>query len=430
MPETPSFAGGSERAERSVTVSQLTERIQSILEGGIPPLWVEGEISNFKPAASGHLYLSLKDEKSQIQAVMFRLHASALRFSVENGLKVLCFGQISVYGPRGQYQLKITHMKPLGVGDLQLAFEQLKNKLAAEGLFEQSRKRPLPFLPRRIGIVTSPTGAAIKDLITVMTRRFPNIEVVLAPVRVQGEGAAAEIASAIARLNELGAIDLLIAGRGGGSIEDLWAFNEEVVARAIAASRIPVVSAVGHEVDFTIADFVADVRAPTPSAAAEIVVPERKALDRDIHQTTQRLANSIERKLRIAKDAITRLSSRTLFVRPRQMVEAHSQRVDDLVATLCAGVRRIFTVKKTQFAATLNRIEPLSPLKTMARGYSVVTLKGANKPIVDASSVKPGDRIDIRFAQGHVTCRVEGTTQTPSKRESIPSPGQSRLPGF
>ncbi|MBI4859862.1 MAG: exodeoxyribonuclease VII large subunit [Candidatus Riflebacteria bacterium] len=419
--------------DQVVTVSRLTAQIQQLLEGNIPPLWVEGEVSNFRPAASGHMYFTLKDDKAQIQAVMFRGHAQALRFTMENGLKVICFGEVTVYAPRGQYQLKLVKLRPAGVGELQLAFEQLKAKLEAEGLFDPSRKRPLPYLPGRIGIVTSPTGAAIRDLITVLTRRFPSIEIVLAPVKVQGEGSAREIADGIARLNALTAeppIDLLIIGRGGGSMEDLWAFNEEVVARAIAGSRLPVISAVGHEVDFTIADFVADLRAPTPSAAAETAVPERSLLLQRVKTLQRRVAGSVSRSVSRAREAIDRLLRRTLFTRPRALIETHSQRVDELTATLVAAVRRTLVVKRTQLLAAANRLEPLSPSKTLMRGYAIVTLKGSGRPLTDAFSLRRGDRIEVRLAQGQITCRVEGPSRESPGPRTGDGPGQERLPGF
>jgi exodeoxyribonuclease VII large subunit len=431
----------ADKNEKALTVGQLTDQIKDLLEGRLPPAWVEGEISNLKAAPSGHLYLTLKDERAQIQAVMFRGNASALRFTPENGMKVLVFGTVTVYPPRGQYQMKLTRMKPSGIGELQLAFEQLKARLAAEGLFDAGRKRPLPYLPRRIGIVTSPIGAAIRDLITVLTRRMPSIEVVLAPVKVQGEGSAAEIAEGIVRLNALGGLDLLIVGRGGGSLEDLWAFNEEIVARAIAASKLPVISAVGHEVDFTIADFVADVRAPTPSAAAELAVPEYIALCNNIKSLSMRVERSLLRKLRLARDAFARILTRSLFRRPRELIEMHAQRVDEMSSTIQSAARRMLAMKEAKFEAALNRLEPLSPLRTLKRGYSLVTRHGTREPLTDTKDLKPGDRLDVRLAQGHVVCRVEGEPGPAPPSNPSSSPGkstkknphhdnQTRLPGF
>ena len=425
--------------ENVLTVSQLTDQIKDLLEGKLPAMWIEGEISNYKPAPSGHMYFTLKDERAQIQAVMFRGSAAQMRFAPQNGMKVLAYGQVTVYPPRGQYQIKLSRMKPAGIGELQLAFEQLKAKLQAEGLFEQARKRPLPYLPRKIGIVTSPSGAAIRDLITVLTRRMPSIHVVLAPVKVQGEGAAAEVAAGIARLNALPDLDLLIVGRGGGSLEDLWAFNEEIVARAIAGSRLPVISAVGHEVDFTIADFVADLRAPTPSAAAEHAVPEFAQLVGQIKSLSQRIERSMLRKARLARDAFARILTRSLFRRPRELMETHAQRIDELVITLCHGVKRTLTLKQQHFVAALNRLEPLSPLRTLKRGYSIVTRHEAGIPVTDAADLKAGDRLDVRLAKGQVTCRVEGDSEgeggkddsgsRPGRKGKVPGQ-QDRLPGF
>ncbi|HXG04019.1 MAG TPA: exodeoxyribonuclease VII large subunit, partial [Candidatus Binatia bacterium] len=266
-------------SQRAVlTVTQLTEQLRRTVEERFPAVWVEGEISNFRLYGSGHAYFTLKDEGAQLRAVMFRTRTRRLRFEPTDGLHVLAFGALEVYPQRGEYQLVVELLEPRGVGALQLAFEQLKQRLGAEGLFDAGRKRPLPRFPRRIGLVTSPDGAALRDMLRIIGRRFAGLSIVLAPCRVQGEGAAEEIAQGLADLNRLGGVDVIIVGRGGGSLEDLWAFNEEVVARAIAASKVPVISAVGHEVDVTIADFVADVRAPTPSAAAEMVAARRDEL--------------------------------------------------------------------------------------------------------------------------------------------------------
>ena len=265
-----------------ITITELTRQIKFSLESSFPRVWVEGEISNFKQHTSGHLYFTLKDEGAQLSALMWRSRVANLTFQPEDGMKVIARGSITVYPPRGNYQLDVDQIQPLGLGELQLAFERLKQKLDAEGLFDAEHKKPIPEFPECIGLVTSETGAALQDIRSVLSRRHPSVEVVLAPVRVQGAGAAEEIADAIKYLNQYGGIDVLIVGRGGGSLEDLWAFNEEVVARAIYASKIPIISAVGHEIDFSIADFVADLRAPTPSAAAELVVRDRTELLEDI----------------------------------------------------------------------------------------------------------------------------------------------------
>src|SRR5579864_4870217 len=263
-------------------VSELTQQIGNLLEGSFPDVWVEGEVSNYRPAQSGHLYFTLKDAQAQIRCICFRDQLRGIKFRPDNGLQVTVRGSLGIYEPRGEYQIYVSHIEPVGLGALQLAFEQLKKKLQEEGLFEHSRKKPLPVLPRCIGIVTSPTGAAIRDILRVLKRRFPNAHVRLYPVKVQGDGAAKEIAAAVNYFTRAKFADVLIVARGGGSLEDLWAFNEEVVARAIFASEIPVITGVGHEADFTIADFVADLRAPTPSAAAELVVSSRQEFERHI----------------------------------------------------------------------------------------------------------------------------------------------------
>ena len=264
--------------KKILTVSELTLEIKHHLEEGFGEIWVEGEISNFRSPSSGHYYFTLKDGKSQIRGVIFRFMGRYLKFEPQDGLAVICRGKISVYEPRGEYQLILDYMEPKGIGALQLAFEQLKEKLEKEGLFDAARKKPLPLLPKKIGIVASPTGAAIRDLLNVIGRRFPNVGILINPVKVQGEGSAQEIASAIYELNTIPEIDVIVVARGGGSLEDLWAFNEEIVARAIDHSSLPVISAVGHEIDFTIADFVADLRAPTPSVAGELVVKDKAEL--------------------------------------------------------------------------------------------------------------------------------------------------------
>jgi exodeoxyribonuclease VII large subunit len=279
------------------TVSDLTTEIRTVLEDSFAGVWVEGELSNFRHHSSGHMYFTLKDQESQIRAVMFRQQNRQLKFRPQDGLAILMYGEISVYEPRGEYQIVGEYMEPRGIGALQLAFEQLKERLQAEGLFDDSRKRPIPMLPGRIGVITSPTGAAIRDILQVLRRRFAGVDVLIYPVTVQGDQAAPEIVEAIRELNRRGGLDVLIVARGGGSIEDLWAFNEEVVARAIAASKIPVISAVGHQVDYTIADFVADLRAPTPSAAAELVVSKTDELAQRLDDLQARMSGAVRSRL-------------------------------------------------------------------------------------------------------------------------------------
>src|SRR5499425_3325488 len=295
-------------ARAVLSISELTRRLQETLEERFPAVWVEGEISNFRLYGSGHAYFTLKDDAAQLRTVLFRNRMRRIRFEPGDGLHVLAFGSLEVYAQRGEYQFVVELLEPRGLGALQLAFEQLKARLGAEGLFAESRKRPLPRFPRRIGIVTSPSGAAVRDMLRVIGRRFAGLSIVIAPARVQGDGAAREIAAAIADLNALGDVDVIIVGRGGGSLEDLWAFNEEVVAREIAGSKIPVISAVGHEVDVTIADFVADVRAPTPSAAAELVVREKQALAETVAELGERLRRAVMRRLQRDGDRVGALT--------------------------------------------------------------------------------------------------------------------------
>ena len=302
--------GKTDKSDRHVfKVSELTRLLRTVLEETFRNIWVEGEISNFTKHTSGHMYFSLKDDQAVLSCVLFRRVNQNLKFKIENGMQVVCFGRLSIYDKRGQYQLYVDKIEPKGVGALQMAFEQLKKKLAGEGLFDDSRKRPIPYLPTRIGVVTSPTGAAIRDILNVVKRRFQNIEVILNPVRVQGDGAEEEVARAIEEFNEYNRsvepdkkVDVLIVGRGGGSLEDLWAFNMEAVARAISSSVIPIISAVGHEIDWTIADFVSDKRAPTPSAAAELVIPKKEDLVLTLDQLTDRLDGSIMDKIASLKE--------------------------------------------------------------------------------------------------------------------------------
>jgi len=321
-------------------VSELTERIGELLEGEFPDAWIEGEVSNCHAAQSGHLYFTLKDARAQIRCVCFRDQARGLKFSPEDGLHITVRGSLGVYEPRGEYQVYVSYIEPVGLGALQLAFEQLKRKLQEEGLFDEERKRELPALPRCIGVVTSPTGAAIRDILRVLKRRFANLRVQLYPVKVQGEGAAQEIAAAVRYFNSARTADVLIVARGGGSLEDLWAFNEEIVARAIAASEIPVITGVGHETDFTVADFVADVRAPTPSAAAEIVVRSRQEFERHIAEHRQRLIDLMRYLLSERRHRLRDAQGHRGFRQLEMLVRRRRQQVDE-ASTLLAGAARL-----------------------------------------------------------------------------------------
>jgi exodeoxyribonuclease VII large subunit len=328
-------------------VSELTARIREILEGAFRDISVEGEVSNFKAAQSGHLYFTLKDASAAIRCVCFREQARALKFRPEDGLHVTVRGSIGVYEPRGEYQIYVSRIEPLGLGALQLAFEQLKKRLEAEGLFASERKKPLPILPQRIGVVTSPTGAAIRDILRVLKRRFPNARVLLYPVKVQGEGAAKEIAEAVGYFNRAKAAEVLIVARGGGSLEDLWAFNEEIVARAIAASQIPVITGVGHETDFTIVDFVADLRAPTPSAAAEIVVRSRQEFERHLAESERRIVQRMRYLLSQWRHRARDLETHRGFRQLEALVRRRRQQVDDHAASLAMVARlRLATARQ------------------------------------------------------------------------------------
>src|SRR3990170_2982525 len=322
-----------------LTVSEITALIKTTLEGSFPDIWIEGEICNFRVPSSGHLYFTLKDNSSQIRAVLFRSAGRALRFVPKDGLHGLCRGRITVYEYRGEYQIIIDYMEPKGLGALLMAFEQLKERLAKEGLFDEVRKRPIPVFPGKIGIVTSPTGAAIRDILKVIDRRFANVKIVIAPAAVQGERAAPEIVEAIGELNKIDGIDVIIVTRGGGGIEDLWPFNEEIVARAIYQSRIPVISAVGHEIDYTIADFVADLRAPTPSAAAELVVKNKEDIQQYIGILHQRLLYAKNAFFEKKRARIVSLSK--MVFSPEREIGRYFQRLDEIETRIRHGIQRI-----------------------------------------------------------------------------------------
>ena len=377
------------------SVSDLTRRIKTHLEGAFKSISVQGELSNCKLHTSGHFYFTLKDEHSQIQGVMWRSRVSGLFFTPEDGMKVIATGNLAVYEVRGVYQIDAVQLKPMGVGELQLAFERLKQKLAAEGLFEASHKKPLPRFPRRIAIVTSPTGAAIRDMVNILGRRFPVAELVLVPVKVQGAGAAPEIASAIRDCNVFGAIDVIIVGRGGGSMEDLWAFNEESVARAIYDSDIPIISAVGHEIDYTIADFVADLRAPTPSAAAELAVPDSAELVeivRNFHYTCRQL---IRDQIAAQRSNIMSLLQSYSFNRPVDMLRQYGQRLDELQRMLGRSAIQELSASGDTLRSLRLRLLSLNPASVLERGYAIV-YRG-NEVVTEGNRLKPRDRVELTF---------------------------------
>ncbi|MEW6510714.1 MAG: exodeoxyribonuclease VII large subunit [Bacteroidota bacterium] len=390
--------------QQPLTVTELTRRIKQTLEGGYPSVLVEGEISNVRRHTSGHLYFTLKDEGAQLSGVMWRSRVSGLRFEPEDGMKVIVAGRISVYEPRGAYQIDAQSMRPLGVGDLQIAFEKLKQKLAAEGLFDEARKKPLPPFPRRIGIITSPTGAVIQDIRNVISRRFPSLEAVLCPVPVQGPGAAKAIATAIDDCNRIGGIDVLIVARGGGSLEDLWAFNEEIVARALSRSLVPVVSAVGHETDFTIADFVADLRAPTPSAAAELVVPDRRELLENVTNSWYRLHDAVLEILNRQRDRIHNLLTSYAFNRPLDLLRQHSQRVDELHRSLLRTVEHGISLTSARYAALGQHLQALDPRRALQRGFAIV--RKAGEVVSSRALLKSRDAVEIEFRDGSVRSTI------------------------
>ena len=440
------------KERRVLTVSALTALVRGVLEENFDQVWVEGEISNLASPQSGHCYFTLKDAGAQLRCVMFRGAARALKFTPRDGMRVLTRGRLTLFEPRGEYQLVAEYLEPQGIGGLQLAFIQLKEKLAKEGLFSELHKREIPKLPRRIGVVTSPTGAAVRDILTVLSRRFANVELLIAPVRVQGEGAAAEIARAIDDLNRVGNLDVMIVGRGGGSLEDLWAFNEEVVARAIHRSQVPIISAVGHEIDFTIADFVADLRAATPSAAAELVVLSKQELSAQLDALCHRLDMA---QLRGQERLSARVASLARSITDPSRILGHlSQRVDSLdarlaretgllleksaerIVTLSARLSRqspTLTLKRSsERLATLSlrmdhalirrldcaaesvrlasgTLNAVSPLATLSRGYAIARKLPERTVVRYSRELEEGDRLELSFAAGGALCRVEST---------------------
>lgn len=396
-----------------LTVADLTDHIKELLEGAFGSVWVAGEISNFSRPQSGHCYLTLKDDRAQLRAVMWRGTAQRVRFDLHDGLHVVCRGSIDVYAPRGSYQLVIQEIQPQGLGPLELALRQLQAKLAAEGLFDPRRKRPLPRFPRRVAVVTSPTGAAIRDFLQVLHRRWSGVEVLVVPVRVQGNGAAAEIAAAIALVDRLAApIDVLVVTRGGGSLEDLWAFNEEAVVRAIHASRIPVVSAIGHEIDVTLADLVADVRALTPSEAAELVAPSADAVQQSLAQLEGRLRAALTGQVFSARARLDALAARRALRKPLETIHRSAQGIDELADRAERAVRQRLARQRMLLERCAAQLASLSPLAVLSRGYSLTECDG--QIVRDAAQLSPGAELSTRFARGRATSRVEGIEAAPA----------------
>ncbi|MBN2578080.1 MAG: exodeoxyribonuclease VII large subunit [Pirellulales bacterium] len=393
---------------RPLTVAELTGQIKDLVEAGFPAVWVAGEVSNFARPQSGHCYLTLKDEQAQLRAVIWRNVAAHVRFELHDGLEVICRGRVEVYAPRGTYQLIIEAIEPRGLGALELALRQLREKLAREGLFDPARKRPLPEFVRQIAVVTSPTGAAIRDFLQVLRRRWRGADVLILPVRVQGDGAAEEIAAAIGVTNRLARpIDVLIVTRGGGSLEDLWAFNEEAVVRAIAASRIPVVSAVGHEIDVTLSDLAADVRALTPSEAAELVAPAAEEFFNVLDQIKKRLTVALRTQAQAARVRLDGVARHTIFRRPFQQVFERARLLDDFSGRLHRVMKTHLQTARQRATAMAARLESLSPLAVLGRGYSLTQRLADGRIVRSAVELSVGEQIATRFAAGRAVSRVE-----------------------
>ncbi len=368
-----------------LTVSELTKDIKLVLENSLGLVWVQGEVSNLRRPTSGHVYFTLKDKTSQIKCVLFRQQASMVRFQLKDGLSTVVYARLSVYERDGNYQLYVNLIEPKGKGSLQLAFEQLKERLAKEGLFDAEHKKSIPFLPKTIGVITSPTGAVIRDILHVLNKRFDNFSVMIYPAKVQGEGAKKDIAEAIEYFNSTQKVDVMIIARGGGSIEDLWAFNEESVARAIYQSEIPIVSAIGHETDFTIADFVSDLRAPTPSRAAELVIPQKEDLYQRIKDSTEAINRSL-----------------------KYFIPEYQQRIDGLTESLKRSLEFIIQDKRQKFELRVSKLEALNPLGILSRGYSITEKLPEHKILRDVKYLKIGDRLSTRLRKGSFSSVVEG----------------------
>ncbi len=388
------------------SVTELNNFVKSLLDNNenLKSVFVSGEISNFKNHYSGHMYMTVKDEGGAIKAVMFSSYASRLKFVPENGMKVIIFGSVSLYSKDGSYQLYITDMQPDGIGALNLAYEQLKEKLSKEGLFNHESKKPIPVFPQKIGVATAPDGAAVRDIFSILKRRFPLAEIVFCPVAVQGASAAPEIAKAIKLFNEKNACDVLIIGRGGGSLEDLWAFNEEIVARAIFESQIPIISAVGHETDFTIADFVADLRAPTPSAAAELAVPDIIELKSELLGLKQHLTVLMKNKLNYEREYLENTEKRLSILSPTNKILNSRQELSNLYEKIVNSIELKLTNEKSKISVLSGKLNALSPLDVLARGYSISY--NNESPITSVKNVKNGDNIKVKVTDGEIFASV------------------------
>jgi exodeoxyribonuclease VII large subunit len=401
-----------------LTVGELTRALKELVEQAHPSVWVQGEVSNLARPQSGHLYLTLKDDQAPLRAVIYRGIALRMKFDLHDGLQVVVRGRLTIYEPRGEYQLLVEEVQPRGVGPLELAFRQLREKLSVEGLFQPGRKKPLPRFPRRVGLVTSPTGSAVRDMLEVLGRRWPAALVWVCPVRVQGEGAAAEIASALDLLNRLDGparLDVLILGRGGGSLEDLWPFNEEIVARAVHRSRIPVVTGVGHEDDLTIADLVADQRALTPSEAAERVVPDAAEVSETLAGVAVRLGGLLRRRLDLARARLDQLAQRPCLRRPLERIRTAERLLDDLDERMQRALLRRVERSRQRLESAASRLEGLSPLRVLGRGYSLTRRVDDLSVVRSPEQVGPGDRLVTQVEGGRILSRVETVTPEEDK---------------
>jgi exodeoxyribonuclease VII large subunit len=394
-------------ADKVYTVTEITREIKSLLEANLPTIWVQGEISNYLLHSSGHRYFTLKDENAQIRCTLWKFRGERLTFEPVDGTSVLAWGKVAVYERGGQYQLDVAQLLPAGLGKLEIAFRKLKERLFSEGLFDEEHKKPIPQFPESIGLVTSPTGAAVRDIIRIVLNRFPGVKIVLNPVRVQGEGAAEEIAGAIREFNRYGRIDVMIVGRGGGSLEDLWAFNEEVVARAIYESEIPVISAVGHEIDFTISDFVADLRAPTPSAAAQMVVGEREIFLEQIRTNLRQLDSTLISLIEASRQRLRSAEESYGFRRPFDIITQRFQKIDELTRQLENRAKNCLEIKSNAVSLLKEKVNALSPSSVLKRGYSVARKLPQLTVIKDAGILRERDRIEVRVFKGRVESRVE-----------------------
>ncbi len=392
-----------------ITVAQLNRYVNALLErdNNLNPVLVKGEISGFKAYPSGHLYFTLKDEEAAVSCVMFKGQAVRLKFRPANGLKVIITARASLYDRDGRFQLMVSEMTAEGIGDLYLAYEQMKKRLSDEGLFAPDHKKKIPLLPQAIGVVTSPAGAVIRDIIQVLSRRFPNFRLQLIPVAVQGEGAAAAIAAAVRRFNQLKTVDVLIVGRGGGSLEDLWAFNEEIVARAVYESEIPIISAVGHETDFTICDFAADLRAPTPSAAAELAIPVRREQELNLRQLENRLTRSLGRQLDRQRLRLQHCLQSKAMRRPLELVDRRRLDLDRFDLALRQSMQVRLNRAERSFSIVAGKLDALSPLKVLARGYGVVSSAATGRTLLSTALVNRGDIVDVRLSDGILQCEVQ-----------------------